>query len=599
MRHRGKRFFLLAVFLMVCTILASADDELCCTRSLVFLPMTMPPEQERDATFFLAGVVESFLFHTARPDSNTPDIFDCPLDITIRDHKMSRDAGTLMERIAKTMGAKPDPAAEKVIEENLDFEYVWRAELLLDRIEEIVPGEWVEGYAGEPTYETSYVRGDWTFKLQLVNVHFNEVVAEGSASWNGNAWGTGRHGETVHEEGWNAIRDLMRTVFSPLDDLIHDYERTPERCTITLPEEDVSVGETVDIMLSSITDAEGRASKSWQRLMVKVEKGEILNATRCMTDEEKVYAFLVGDGSVPIRYKAPSECDEDGGDLTDTITVYNTCDWGQEWVIPLDATGCSSGSVKIAEHSIDISCPQVLYLRYSLSGDGVGTVLGDTVEHWIAKDYHRMDQISIVPVFDGGAMVKTHCLTSTVVDMERERHYIIKHAKGEYVEYSLNYMGEALDELEEESEGFSTTVYNMFDFHFGLKVHDTGEEREIDGYSCRRYDASLDIGKLGKGTFEYWVTMDIDIGGFAFEEVQKYLVLGGMRQTDQYQFGDAMHEAAKIKGLMVRMKSQMTFSFDKPGAPPHTQIWHLEETKLMELEEGLFEVPEGYIRVEQ
>ena len=87
--------------------------------------------------------------------------------------------------------------------------------------------------------------------MKLVNVHFDEVVKEGSASWTGSASGSGS----------GAIKNLARSVFSPVDDVIKDYEQIPWSCKVEPEEDELSVGDRMSITIKDIKDSKGRRSR--------------------------------------------------------------------------------------------------------------------------------------------------------------------------------------------------------------------------------------------------------------------------------------------------------------------------------------------------
>jgi hypothetical protein len=133
-------------------------------------------------------------------------------------------------------------------------------------------------------------------------------------------------------EGYEIIRQLARTQFSPVDELIFDYERIPVTTEVQPARDPISTGETMTIELAEIRDRENRPPQSWQRVVVTVEHGEILNGE--YNEVEDQYAFEVGEGGLQIQYRAPDECEA----KRESIVVYNSCDWGQRCVVPLRTT---------------------------------------------------------------------------------------------------------------------------------------------------------------------------------------------------------------------------------------------------------------------
>ena len=309
---------------------AQADQDFCCLRSFLFVPVSMPSKQEYDSS----GMI-SKAWHSALREFK---ILDCPIKYAEDSWTGRAELDQLVEAIGEAVGAPSDPIAREAFKNFLDLEYLWKGTLSLDRIDEIEPGYWEEGYEGKPDYVPGQAYGDWTLHMRLVNAHYNEVVKEGRTSWTGSASGAGS------EE----IKDLARSVFSPVDDIIYDYEQIPWSCEVDPEKDEISVGDGMSITIKNIRDSMGREPRPWQRIVVRVEKGEITNGVKL--EEEGLYAFLAGDGELEMEYKSPEDCKDSG---TEEITVYNSCDWGQEWVRPLRVTGTQR---EIGEGEFEITC---------------------------------------------------------------------------------------------------------------------------------------------------------------------------------------------------------------------------------------------------
>ena len=310
--------------------LQQAGEDFCCVREALFVPIAMPAEQEYDAS----GMISSAWYGALR-ESN---ILDCPIQYEELSWRGRKKLHEMVEAIGEVSGAKPDPKASEAFENLLDVEYIWKGTLILDRIDEIQPGSWEEGYLGKPDYNPGQAYGDWTLHMQLVNVHFDEVVQEGSTSWSGSASGSGS----------GAVKNLARTVFSPVDDIIYDYEHIPWSCEVDPEEDEISVGDEMSITIKEIKDSKGREPRPWQRIVVKVEKGEITNGTKLA--EEGYYALLAQDGEVEVDYESPDDCKDSG---TEEVTIFNSCDWGQEQIRPLRLTGWQR---EIGDGEFEITC---------------------------------------------------------------------------------------------------------------------------------------------------------------------------------------------------------------------------------------------------
>jgi hypothetical protein len=177
--------------------------------------------------------------------------------------------------------------------------------------------------------------GQFVLKMQLVDNHRGNILKEGQISW------TCTDEITCAKSLQDNIKTLAMT-FQPLDDIIHDYERMPETCEIKPEKDPVEADEEISIQLSKIFDGKGNNSQPWQRLLVKAEKGKILNGKA----RDNYRVFDVNGGSINLRYKAPEECKK----TEETIFVYNSCD--------IDPGQIGNPEREISRHNFDIVCNQ-------------------------------------------------------------------------------------------------------------------------------------------------------------------------------------------------------------------------------------------------
>jgi len=141
--------------------------------------------------------------------------------------------------------------------------------------------------------------------------------------------------------------DAEMRLDKPIQNLLWEFEQTPIKCQI-LPEEiSVKEKETKEISLAGFLGRAG-PSKSFNRIVVKVDEGEILNGEQLSSDP-KARVFKVGKGMITVVYKAPEPCLEE----EDTIYVYNSCDIAKEALIPLSETKIRD---EIDTKTIEIEC---------------------------------------------------------------------------------------------------------------------------------------------------------------------------------------------------------------------------------------------------
>lgn len=225
---------------------------------------------------------------------------DCPRIVEIRDYEGFIQLEQLIDALGKATGVESDPAAKQILAQQHGFGVDY---LLLGNIT-----------ATNTTNIGGNLYGHLTLDLALVDNcpdagRSGNVLKEAQTSWDGGI---------VGQVGTAAMEALAQSFIS-LDDLIYDYERVPERCEIQPEKESVKIGETITINLQNIVDGKGRASQPWQHVLVKAEKGEILNGE----ENGEHRRFRVDGGSVAVKYKAPKECPEEKKDI---ITVENSCE---------------------------------------------------------------------------------------------------------------------------------------------------------------------------------------------------------------------------------------------------------------------------------
>jgi hypothetical protein len=191
----------------------------------------------------------------------------------------------LIDEIGRVSGASPDPQSQKILAEYLDLDYLFAGTL--------------------STSEAEGSEAHYTLRMQYFDHHHGQVVTQGHTSWTGSV-----------SDGLDAVRTLALT-FLPLDELMYDYERIPERASVDPEKSPIMAGKKMTIHLRDIVDKEGRSSQPWQRILVKAEKGEILNGT----PQDGYRVFEVGHGAIDLMYRAPEEC----RNQNETIFIYNSC----------------------------------------------------------------------------------------------------------------------------------------------------------------------------------------------------------------------------------------------------------------------------------
>lgn len=317
--------YAILLFFLLAFVSSAQEEDFCCEREIMFAPVEMPPAQEYNSS----GFIESYFLSGLDFSEHR---FDCPIQLGWIDSHGREILKKMVDAYCNNMGHPPTSEETANYNQFKDLKYVFFSELQLDRIDTINPGYWEEGYQGQPNYVEADAFGDYSINIRLMNVQFNEKVWEGYTIWNGNSRG---HTERRPDKTTpNAVKELSSTISPSIDKLIYDYERTPMNCNVKMDYDEVPEEKTIPITLTNLTDEKGRHSRPWQRIVVSLEKGEITNAVKSWEDGKKWVVLVGGKDEVVLKYKAPDVEQKE----KETITIFNSCDWGQESGIPLRDT---------------------------------------------------------------------------------------------------------------------------------------------------------------------------------------------------------------------------------------------------------------------
>ena len=141
----------------------------------------------------------------------------------------------------------------------------------------------------------------------------------------------------------------------PMERILWDFEKTPVSCQIKPQKIEAEPGERRTITISDFSDERGHDSREFNRILVNVPEGKILNGRESKYGRSwKV--FKVEDGSITVQYEAPEVCrsveDED------TIYIFNSCDIFKEKDYSLYLTEFKD---EIAKEKIKIKLPEGEY----------------------------------------------------------------------------------------------------------------------------------------------------------------------------------------------------------------------------------------------
>ncbi len=177
------------------------------------------------------------------------------------------------------------------------------------------------GYAFVGDLVVEAPRRRYTLTVQLMDLLHGTVVQPGQTSWT-----VPDDGEALSEsiEASRALDKHVRALaetFMPLDDILHEYEGMPRKAELQPEKDPIGAGKKMTIHLKNIrANTKKGQPQPWQRVLVKVAKGKLLNGT---PQWDRYWNFPVGrQGAIELKYKAPDECKRK---QTETITVFNTC----------------------------------------------------------------------------------------------------------------------------------------------------------------------------------------------------------------------------------------------------------------------------------
>lgn len=154
-------------------------------------------------------------------------------------------------------------------------------------------------------------------------------------------------------------RDAAVNKVKPIDEILKKFERRPESCEIKIAggEEVAPFGE-VEVTITDFSDASGRPSREFNRIIVEAERG-IIRGGDDVLENPKRQAFRIGDGTVKLRYQAPAECQAG----QDEINVYSSCEILDPGKQPMEMTKADR---KIGGKQVRLVCPEgVLTIWYT------------------------------------------------------------------------------------------------------------------------------------------------------------------------------------------------------------------------------------------
>ncbi len=160
-------------------------------------------------------------------------------------------------------------------------------------------------------------------------------------------------------------KDAAMKGVRPIEALLEDFERRPASCQIHPGKTDLACGETMDLIIAVLRDGNGRETRPFNRIVVEAEKGEVLGGEP-VEGRPRSRAFLVDDGIIELRYRAPGG---ETGAVEDVISVFSSCAVARPDRLPLSKT---SPFRKIGESRLTVHCgaaPGTVVYRRTVSWD--------------------------------------------------------------------------------------------------------------------------------------------------------------------------------------------------------------------------------------
>ena len=133
--------------------------------------------------------------------------------------------------------------------------------------------------------------------------------------------------------------------------IIDEFEKRPDNCRMKLEEEVVKPGQIVDIELTDFVDAMGERSREFNRIVLQVQHGKILNGMPSKYSDE-MRIFQIGKEPLKVKYQAPDTCYAS----SDSLFISSACEILPDDREPLEDTEIDE---KIQTEPIPLFCPGV------------------------------------------------------------------------------------------------------------------------------------------------------------------------------------------------------------------------------------------------
>jgi len=190
-----------------------------------------------------------------------------------------------------------------------------------------------------------------------VSMYFEGDERELVHEWEGKGTLNPDSGES---SGFSVVQGRLGKAYKEgpsITEIIDEFEKRPDDCEMELEEDVVKLGQVVEIELSDFKDVKGETSREFNRVMLEVLHGKILNGMPSKHSADH-RVFPIGEGPIKIRYEAPDNCDTS----SDSLKINSSCEILDEEREPYADTELEE---EIQSKEIPLFCPGVYAIMTS------------------------------------------------------------------------------------------------------------------------------------------------------------------------------------------------------------------------------------------
>ncbi len=133
-----------------------------------------------------------------------------------------------------------------------------------------------------------------------------------------------------------------------ITEIVEKCEKRPVTLDIGCDKEELDPGEVIDVFLTGFKGKYGETSREFNRIVVQVSPGEIVNGAECELGED-YKAYRVENNFIKVRYRAPENCENPSV----KFTIYNSCDILREQDLYMSKTQTKD---RLLEKDFSLNC---------------------------------------------------------------------------------------------------------------------------------------------------------------------------------------------------------------------------------------------------